>query len=38
MTMIKGITIKLWDKVQTGEDGFGDPVYEEKAEIGRAHV
>ena len=31
MTMIKGITIKLWDKIQTGEDGFGDPVYEEKA-------
>lgn len=32
MTMIKGITIKLWSKEQTGVDGFGAPVYEEVSE------
>ncbi len=29
--MIKGITVKLYDKVQTGEDGFGHPIYKEVA-------
>lgn len=27
--MIKGVTIKLLEKVQTGADDFGAPVYEE---------
>ena len=27
--MIKGITVKLYDKVQVGEDDFGQPVYDE---------
>lgn len=30
-TLIKGITVKLYDKVQTGEDGFGHPIYKEVA-------
>lgn len=30
MAKIKGITIILYEKVQTGEDGFHHPVYEEK--------
>ena len=29
--MIKGITVKLYDKVQTGEDEFGHPIYKEVA-------
>lgn len=32
MTMIKGITIKIWNKQQTGIDGFGAPIYEEISE------
>mgnify|MGYP007026726802 FL=1 len=30
MSLIKGITIKLYEKVQTGTDGFNRPIYEEK--------
>lgn len=30
--MIKGITIQLWNKEQTGTDRFGDPIYKETAE------
>mgnify|MGYP006916050608 CR=1 FL=1 len=29
MTMIKGITVKLYEKVRTGVDGFNHPLYEE---------
>lgn len=29
--LIKGITVKLYNKIQTGEDNFGHPVYEEVA-------
>lgn len=29
--MIKGITVKLYEKVETGEDEFGHPIYEEVA-------
>lgn len=29
MTMIKGITVTLYEEVQTGTDGFGAPVYKE---------
>lgn len=32
MGKIRGITITLYDKQQTGVDGFGEPVYEEVAE------
>ena len=32
MGLIKGITVILIEKKKTGEDGFGDPVYE-KVEI-----
>lgn len=30
MTRIKGIPILLYDRVETGKDPFGNPVYEEK--------
>lgn len=30
MTRIHGITITLFDKVKTGLDGFGEPIYEER--------
>ena len=26
---MRGITVTLWQKMQTGEDPFGDPVYED---------
>ena len=29
MGMIKGITIKLYEKTKTGEDAFGHPIFEE---------
>lgn len=29
MTLIKGITVTLFDRVETGKDGFNRPVYEE---------
>lgn len=32
MTKINGITVILHDKVQTGTDGFGDPIYTETSE------
>ena len=28
--MLKGITIKLYEKTQTGVDGFGKPIYKEE--------
>lgn len=28
---LKGITIKLYEKTQTGVDGFGKPIYQEEA-------
>ena len=28
---LKGITVKLYQKIQTGTDGFGKPTYEETA-------
>lgn len=31
MAKIKGITVTLYNKTQTGTDGFGDPVYQEIA-------
>lgn len=31
MAKLKGITVTLYDKTQTGTDGFGDPVYQETA-------
>ncbi|WP_278552774.1 hypothetical protein [Companilactobacillus farciminis] len=30
MTRIHGITVTLFDKVKTGLDGFGEPIYEER--------
>lgn len=30
-SLIKGITVKLWEKTVTGEDAFKNPVYEETA-------
>lgn len=30
MTRIQGITVILFDKVKTGSDGFGEPIYEER--------
>lgn len=30
MTRIKGISVKLYDKVKVGEDDFGADIYEEK--------
>lgn len=37
--MIKGITVKLYEKVKTGEDEFGHPIYEEVAvEVGNVLV
>ena len=30
--MIRGMTVKLWTKVQTGTDGFNEPVYEWSSE------
>ena len=30
MTRIHGITVTLFDKVKTGVDGFGKPIYEER--------
>lgn len=30
MGMIKGITVTLIDKVETGKDPFGNPIYEDK--------
>lgn len=32
MAKIKGITVQLWNRVQTGEDDFGRPIYAEVAE------
>ncbi len=29
MTLIKGITVILFDKIETGKDGFNRPIYEE---------
>lgn len=29
MTMIKGITVTLYEETETGRDGFGQPVFEE---------
>lgn len=29
MTLIKGITVVLYERTQNGEDAFGHPVYEE---------
>ena len=29
MTMIKGITVKLYEKEKTGEDGFNHPAFKE---------
>ena len=29
MGLIKGITIKLYEKTQTGTDGFNRPIYKE---------
>ena len=31
MTRIRGTTVKLYNKTKTGEDSFGEPVYEEMA-------
>jgi len=31
MEMLKGITVTLFDKIKSGVDGFGAPIYEEKA-------
>ncbi len=30
MAMIKGITVTLVDKIETGKDAFGEPIFEEK--------
>ncbi|QDK71982.1 hypothetical protein [Lactococcus protaetiae] len=30
MTLIKGITVVLVDKIEIGKDGFGSPIYEDK--------
>lgn len=30
--MIKGITVTLYERTKSGEDPFGAPIYEEKAE------
>lgn len=30
MAMIKGITVTLVDRIETGKDAFGEPIYEEK--------
>lgn len=30
MTMIKGITVKLYEKTKTGTDGFNHPTFSEK--------
>lgn len=29
MTMIKGITVKLYEETKVGYDGFGQPIFEE---------
>lgn len=31
--MIKGMTVKLWTKVQTGTNAFNEPIYSWKTEI-----
>lgn len=31
MTMIKGITVKLYEKTKVGKDGFNNPIFEETA-------
>jgi hypothetical protein len=31
MTRIHGITVTLFDKVKTGSDGFGEPIFKETA-------
>ena len=31
MSMINGITVVLYERTQTGVDGFNNPVYDEKA-------
>ena len=31
MSLIKGITVTLYTQTQSGKDGFGNPIYTEKA-------
>ena len=38
MSRIKGITVTLYNKIQSGTDGFGDPIYADGGDAYSSHV